>query len=88
MNAQEMFKELGFKYSYYNAEIGKDYYPTHHISYTNYKGEIEFRYLDTERNRSGLSYSIRNKKAYWSISINGKIHQAIHQQMKELGWIE
>jgi len=76
MTAKEMFKELGYKLKNSNDE---------EIEYIE---DIESRYKNT------ITFELIGKKydctSYFtsSIYITPKLHQAITQQLKELGWIE
>lgn len=81
MNAQEMFEELGYKVTYYENVI--------------YYIKIE-AYVGRGRRKSNsytISFNLLEKQYTtmfnsWQLSINAKLHEAITQQMKELGWLK
>ena len=82
--AKEMFEELGYEYIHLVKTILYDddvYY---------YKNELNPR---SDYNRiwfflNKQEYSINKLFMGSSAYIDIKLHHAIHQQMKELGWIE
>lgn len=76
MNARKMFRELGFKYEEYAVRT------EHYIEYT---------LDDTAENRFTIVFMLLKKDmafyghcAYFDVSL----FKAIHQQLKELHWIE
>ena len=75
MNAQEMFEELGYKFNEDEIEIMYSF-PKYYDGY----------YLRIVFDKIMSSYKVT--KLNHSTSIGIKLHQAITQQMKELGWIE
>ena len=76
MNAQEMFKEMEFKKSVNEREIRYTF-----TNDENAEDEIIF-------NLKGKCYEFRTDYDIDSFLITTKVHNAITQQMKELGWIE
>ena len=86
MKAKEMFEEVGFEYFKYPQTI---IYKKNNNDDMYYKGDtVMFCYLKK-------IYEVRSGWEKWSMPIDEvnfeiiiKLHQAIHQQMKELGWIK
>ena len=82
MNAREMFEELGFKKEMVNNSTfyiaGEGEYIKRTIMFfdTTYHTVLEYFIKEGKYNREG------------SVGIFKELHQAITQQMKELGWIE
>lgn len=75
--AKEMFGELGFKCAkYVFVQV-----------YENESGiKIKFDILD--RNYTFGVPVEPTKEKYRSLIVGNSIHKAIHQQMKELGWLD
>lgn len=75
--AKEMFEELGFNCVNYDFVR----------LYENKSGmKIKFDFLD--RNYTfGVPVELTKEK-YWSLIVGNSIHKAIHQQMKEFGWLD
>jgi len=74
MNAQEMFEEIGCKLctEFYNGETGEPI-----IMVVTCKGTVLVRiYMKSKAYDGGFDKDI-----------SLKVHLALHQQMKELGWI-
>lgn len=71
--AKELFEELGFSY------CDKLH---HHIQISDTKGQVYIWFLFDTKSCNILDYEEE------AIKIGIKLHLAIHQQMKELGWIE
>ena len=75
MTAKEMFEKLSFK------QIEEDEY-----SLKYYSNEIYYDvtvYFNKEKQSYIVTYNIEIPR-----SITLELHKAIHQQMKELGWLE
>ena len=72
MNAKEMFEKLGYKQVFYKSEI-------HYLCNVEcIKFYLGFKqYVTTDKDGTENSWAITFEE-----------HLAIHQQMKELGWIE
>lgn len=80
MNAREMFEELGYKFEKLNYQ-GETYFYSNKNSYGGNDYVRIWFYIET---KTYSVHSIYGSNNYVDI----KLHQAIHQQMKELGWIE
>jgi hypothetical protein len=85
MNAQEMFKSIGWK-KVKNPEelkpIFDDYYLNNAVVYEYYRNlELRCRLYFIDK---VYGYAIDNRTA---VEVPIKEHQAITQQMKELGWL-
>ena len=78
MTAREMFAELGYKF-YKKTEYGSTIYREYDFD-TDLGLEITFHY-------SG-DYEIESLNRHFDCIISPKLHKAITQQMKELGWIK
>lgn len=88
MNAREMFEEQGF-------DIKKSY-DERMVTY------ICIQLIGDYENHYGITFNLESKSYHiWyygfnkgqsyhnsNLSINAKLHKAIHQQMKELGWLD
>ena len=79
MNAKEMFEELG-----YECDIGTD-----SILYEMIDDCAGWLWDDWKR----VSFNLKDKtfyadENYEAMCIDAKTFKAIHQQMKELGWID
>ena len=79
MNAQEMFEKLGYK----KASSHIEQIITNLLSYEKGLYKIDFDLLG----KIYIAYKEENDE-WTSIIIEIDEHQAITQQMKELGWIE
>jgi len=78
MKAKNMFEELGYKFKIVNNNFC--YYGDDTINLPDIEFSLKY---DT------YTYEIlSNHERIQQIEINIKLHQAIHQQMIELGWIE
>lgn len=78
ITAQEMFEKLGYSLEIYHY-LGKSYL----LKYS--KGIISIAFDLEEKEYSVSEYTYKDNEWY---SIASELHQAITQQMKELGWIE
>lgn len=82
MNADEMFAELGFHSQGKNTLFGSQVY---------HKKEDGERFF---KGSCGIEFDLMEKEfTAWDdydqiICISPELHLAIHQKMKELGWIE
>ena len=82
MNAKEMFEELGYKRYVDYSELEFSYTTKLDKNITGYVVfSDEFKCVQTY----AIKVNVKNKLGLW---VTNKLHQAIHQQMKELGWIE
>ena len=77
MKAEQMFKELGYE-EHFDTEV-------YWIKRDNKKGS-HIQFLTLEETYSG--YDIINNENVISKNYTKEEHQAITQQMKELGWIK
>ena len=80
MTAKEMFEELGFELNTDN-EFVRSYRIKHD---ENFSGEDPF-------NWDYINFYIKDKTYNVDIMIGDvdiKLHKAIHQQLKELGWLD
>lgn len=82
MKAREMFEELGYKYTYL---INHVWYDDKVYYYVKELDEIDCNRVWFFLHKQEYSIS---KLVGTSTRIDIKLHQAIHQQMKELGWLE
>lgn len=81
MNAEQMFKRLGFFQSV--QEEGKEDILTYES--INYNMKVEFD-LTFQAYRV-LSFDIYEEENYKTANIFADLHKVIHEQLKELGWI-
>lgn len=80
MKAKEMFEELGYEYHYSLQGLAYDVLCVRNFNNGDWQ-QIEFHYGKyTANDRFGNECMLH--------SFNKDEHLAIHQQMKELGWIE
>lgn len=79
-----MFEALGYQVSFpYNSK-NENYAILFTEDYGNKYHEIRFMLRDKKVKCSKIFY---DDKKMWSLTVDVKLHQAITQQMKELGWI-
>lgn len=76
--AKEMFEAFGFRQNGQDDEI----YSKNNICYINGNAKIEFN----KKEKSYIAWEYKKILLAYEISLD--IHLAIHQQMKELGWIK
>jgi hypothetical protein len=72
MKALKMFKKQGYKCTESLYDI--EYVRKDNIKIVFYKGDKEYAVIDGDRS--------------WYCRVSMKTNQAIHQQLKELGWIK
>ena len=85
MTAKEMFEKLGYKIGLpYNSK-NENYAILFDKDFGNKYHEIRFMLRDKTIQCSKIFY---DDKKMWALTISVEEIQAIHQQMKELGWIE
>ncbi len=75
MTAKEMFEELGYEYEFKGDLIKYDE-GRKLIVFNNLTKKVHLRQNNRYRERTYIG------------GMEVKLHKAIHQQMKELGWIE
>ena len=80
--AKEMFEELGYEYSYDDTSdlmiYKKEGFITIHTIYFD-KFDINFQ---------SVGNPIKNKHHSFSHNVDKEVFTVIHQQMKELGWLD
>ena len=72
---KEMFEELGYK----------QYKPSYIIQYRKINSSIDMHIIDFDMQRK-IVFSYNNDLK--PSGFDAEVHKAIHQQMKELGWLE
>lgn len=78
MTAKEMFEKLGYKY-YKKTSYGS-------IIYRNYDFDMDLG-LEITFHYDG-NYEIESLNRHFDCIMSVQLHQAITQQMKELGWLK
>ena len=87
--AKEMFEELGYKLLKTNNEYipRKSWnYHENHITYYRSSFEKVIKFIPNMKFYMTIEFGC-NDDMDREHTLNIKLHQAIHQQMKELGWL-
>jgi len=79
MNAQSMFKKLGYEYMFYDSII--HYFNEFEL------GEHHKMSVTFDKNSQAYVGLYKFNRKEVGLDITPQIHKAIHQQMKELGWL-
>ena len=85
--AKEMFEELGYKI----AVNDEDVIIYHHYGKGNDTREIFFRLKHTYTYNENIGYGAKlsyDSGSSYPLTITINEHLAIHQQLKELGWLD